>query len=289
MLSTWQTDITQVFHGLSHDFYPRVGASLLVILLVWFARRVALGIWIKGQSDPKKIFRVRKSTYHLTLLVSAITLFHFLIESLQSFFTFLSLVAAALVITLKEPFQNLAGWVFILWRKPFVIGDRIEMGGRQGDVIDIFFFRTLLLELEKGAQGGQSTGGILQLPNGKVFSEPLINYSQGFHYLWHETCLHLSLDSDWEKAKTQSQKIALTACQEFLPHAEKELRKATEKQLIQYKSLKPICFIKIGPQSLELTLRYLSPPRGRRMLESQISEAILKAFAQEPHIRFEKI
>ncbi|HAW79639.1 MAG TPA: mechanosensitive ion channel protein MscS, partial [Balneola sp.] len=60
---------------------------------------------------------------------------------------YFGLLSAGLAIALKDPVTDLAAWMFIIWRKPFDVGDRIELGKSKGDVIDIRPFKFTILEI----------------------------------------------------------------------------------------------------------------------------------------------
>src|SRR5437667_7313058 len=61
--------------------------------------------------------------------------------------TILGFISAGLAIALKDPVSNLAGWAFILWRRPFEVGDRVQIGPHAGDVIDLGLFQFTLNEI----------------------------------------------------------------------------------------------------------------------------------------------
>ena len=99
---------------------------------------------------------------------------------------YLGLVSAGLAIALQDPLVNLAGWIFISVRKPFVVGDRIEIGGHRGDVIDLRLFQFSLIEIGNWVDADQSTGRIIHIPNGWVFKQTTANYTAGFKFIWDE-------------------------------------------------------------------------------------------------------
>ena len=74
--------------------------------------------------------------------------------------TFLGLLSAGVAIALKDPLVNLAGWGFIVWRKPFGIGDRIQLGDSRGDVIDQRIFMFTLMEIGNWVDAERSTGRV---------------------------------------------------------------------------------------------------------------------------------
>ncbi|MBZ0199912.1 MAG: mechanosensitive ion channel family protein [Ignavibacteriaceae bacterium] len=75
---------------------------------------------------------------------------------------------------------------FILERKPFTVGDRIQTGDVAGDVIDLRIFRFTRMEISNWVDAEQRTGRTIHVPNGKVFTEWQANYSTGFQYIWNE-------------------------------------------------------------------------------------------------------
>lgn len=111
------------------------------------------------------------------------------------------MLSAGIAIALKDPITDLAGWVFILWWKPFEVGDRIQLEDNAGDVIVIRIFQFTIIEIGNWVDADQSMGSILHIPNSKVFLEVLANYSIGFNYIWHEIGVLVTFESDWQKAK----------------------------------------------------------------------------------------
>src|SRR3989441_12617332 len=112
-----------------------------------------------------------------------------------------ALPISGLAIALKDPVTNLAGWIFIVWRRPFEVSDRVEIGGHKGDVIDIRLLQFTLNEIGNWVNADQSSGRIIHIPNGKVFTEPVANYDKGFKYIWNEVPVLVTFESDWRQAK----------------------------------------------------------------------------------------
>ncbi len=111
----------------------------------------------------------------------------------------MGLFTAGLAIALKDPLTNLAGWLFIVFRKPFIVGDRIQIGPHAGDVVDIRPFQFTILEIRNWVDADQSTGRMIHLPNAKVFVEAQANYSLGFNYIWNEIVVRLTATGKKQK------------------------------------------------------------------------------------------
>jgi small-conductance mechanosensitive channel len=203
---------------------------------------------------------------------------------IQALVTFFGLLSAGLAIALKDPVLNLAGWVFIVWRRPFEVGDRIEIAGNKGDVIDIRLQQFTLNEIGNWVAADQSSGRIIHVPNGSVFTAPVANYDRGFRYIWNELAVLVTFESDWPLAKEILTRIAFKHAEHLTAQAEQDLLSASRQYLINYTKLTPIVYTKVVDSGVQLTIRYLIEPRKRRGTEHAIWEDILTEFESTPDV-----
>jgi len=203
---------------------------------------------------------------------------------MASLTTFLGLASAGVAIAMHDTIANLAGWFFIISRRPFKVGDRIQIGEIAGDVIDIRIFQFSVVEIGNWVDADQSTGRIVHVPNNKVLREPLANYQIGFEYIWHEIPVLITFESDWIKAKKLLEKIASENAEHLSAGAQEQIRRAAKRYLIFYGALTPIVYTTVKDSGVLLTVRYLVNPRQRRTTQQQIWEAILNAFEKEDNI-----
>jgi len=195
-------------------------------------------------------------------------------------------LSAGIAIALKDVVANFAGWLFIISRRPFSVGDRIQIGNYAGDVIDTRVFQFTLLEIGNWVNADQSTGRIVHIPNGMVLSEVLANYSKGFQYIWNEIPVLITFESNWKKAKKILQKIADKDAEQLSKAAEKRVKEASKKFMILYSKLTPIVYTSVQDSGVLLTIRYLCEPQRRRDSEQVIWEDILKEFTRNNDIDF---
>jgi small-conductance mechanosensitive channel len=208
------------------------------------------------------------------------------LPAFKQFGAFLGLFSAGLAIALKDPLTNFAGWIFLLFRKPFVVGDRVQIGEHAGDVVDIRIFQFTLLEIGNWVDADQSTGRIIHIPNGKVFIVPQANYTSGFDYIWNEIPVRITFESDNKKAKSILLEIINNYAEPLSADAESEILEASKTYLIYYKNLTPIVYTTVKDFGVMLTIRYLCNPRKRRSSEHEIWEEIITRFKQQPDIHF---
>jgi small-conductance mechanosensitive channel len=197
----------------------------------------------------------------------------------QDIATFLGLLSAGLAIALGDLVTNVVAWVFILWRRPFEVGDRIQIGAHAGDVIDQRIFQFTLMEIGNWVEADQSTGRIVHIPNGKVFKEVLANYTL-LEYIWNEIPVAVTFESNWQKAKAILQAIADEHTDNLSQSAKQNFERAARKFMIVQPKLTPIVYTSVKDHGVLLTIRYLCQPRRRRGSSHAIWEAILQAFNQ---------
>jgi len=266
------------------DLQLKLIQSLLLILAAVLLRPLLMAIVGRRTEDPAVLYRWRKVAEYGALIIVVVGLSSIWLASAASLLTYLGLLSAGLAIALQDPITNLVGWLFIIWRRPFEVGDRIQVGERAGDVIDIRFFQFTLVEIGNWVEADQSTGRLLHVPNRKVFSESVANYNKGFPYIWHEIAVLITFESNWRKAKEHLKAIVDAHPAPSKEEIEKAMQKAARRHLIVYENVTPIVYTRVVDSGVRLTLRYLTPPRRRRSGEEAIWEAILDAFAREEDI-----
>jgi small-conductance mechanosensitive channel len=264
----------------------RILGTAVVIALFTAIRYVALRIVYKSVEDTKALYQWRKTLTYATVLLASLVVGRIWFQGFQSLSTFLGLLSAGLAIALKDPIVNFAGWLFILWRKPFDVGDRVQLGPYQGDVIDIRIFQFTLMEIGNWVAADQSTGRVIHVPNGRIFLEAQANYSKGFEYIWNEIPILVTFESNWRKAKDILEEIATKDAEPLSTAAEENVRLAARKFMIFYTHLSPRVYTRIADSGVLLTLRYLCEPRKRRSSEEKISEDILSRFADCDDVDF---
>jgi small-conductance mechanosensitive channel len=264
----------------SRGFY-----TLLAIVVFWLLRRLLLAILLRGR-EVQVQYRIRKTVTYIIYPLAFLVIGRIWFAGFQALSTYLGLLSAGLAIAMQTPLVNLAGWAFILWRKPFKVGDRIQLGSDRGDVIDQRIFMFSLMEIGNWVDADQSTGRVIHVPNGKIFTEVLANYSQGFQYIWNEIPVLLTFESDWRKAKQLLNEVANRHGTHLSDSAARKLREAAKKYMIFYSKLTPVVYTTVKDCGVMLTIRYLCDPRQRRGTEQAIWEDILDVFAAHDDIDF---
>ena len=272
--------------GLSPDTLAHILDTILVIITYLLLRKLLKGKLFRRIIDPSRRYIISKTITYVLGLFAVLIIAKIWLKADISLATYLGILSAGLAIALQDVIANLAGWLFLIIRQPFRVGDRVQVGDQAGDVIDIRLFMFSMLEIGNWVDADQSTGRIIHVPNGRVFKESVTNYTQGFEFIWNEIPVTVTFESDWKKAEEILNEIAKENAEELDETMAMQVRAVAHKYQLQFRHLTPIVWVKVIDIGVTLTIRYLCAPRRRRTSESQIWKAILEAFAEAPSVDF---
>ncbi|MEW5820526.1 MAG: mechanosensitive ion channel family protein [Cyanobacteriota bacterium] len=272
--------------GLSHELQWKIIISVGIFVFSWLLQYLVSVFLANKLEDPKIRYRWKKTGSYTIYALGIFIIIGIWFDGIKDLATFVGLVSAGMAVAMKEPLENLAGWGFILWRKPFEVGDRIQLGDYKGDVIDQRLFMFTLMEVGNWVQEEQSTGRIINIPNGLIFTQVLANYNKGFNFLWNEIPVLVTFESDWEKALEILDEIANKHTVHLTKQAEQNIKKAAENFMIFYSYLTPKVYLSVVDSGVLLTIRYLCEIKRRRGSAEEIWKDILKEFAKHDNIDF---
>lgn len=258
--------------------------TLGAIAIIFIARALVLRVIDANVEDHEAQYRGRKIVNYTATAIFIVTIAFIWIDAFQNLPTYLGLVSAGIAIALADVLKNMVGWMYILSRRPFQVGDRVEVTQLKGDVVDIRLFRFSLMEVQNWVEAEQSTGRLVHVPNGVVFNQPVANYTEGFAYVWEEVPVLITFESDWKLAE----QLILDALEEQAPDVERtagpRIRETARRYSIRIGALTPTVYIAVKDSGVQLTARFLVETRTRRGREDRVWRAILEKFAEAPTV-----
>lgn len=263
----------------------RTVSTLIVIFVVLVLRYVGAMLVSRRVTDTELQFRAKKTLTYVATVVVVVALVFIWLPFVDDLATFLGLLSAGIAIALADVFLNLAGWAYVVFRRPFRVGDRVQIGRDAGDVVDIRAFRFTILEIGNWVDADQSTGRIIHVPNGRLFREPIANYTEGFHYIWHEIPLLVTFESDWHAAEALLREaLGEVAIPEDVARRTTEQVSPSRDYRITYTELRPNVYVSTRDSGVLLTGRILVEARRRRAVEDAVWRHILDAISQDESV-----
>ncbi len=243
------------------------------------ARAVIMAVVRRRVEAQTSRYYWQKATQYLFTGFAVLIVLSLWFQGMGSLATYLGLVSAGLAVALKDPLSNMAGWVYVVWQRPFVVGDRVEIDGVIGDVVDQRLFAFRMLEVGGWVHGEQSTGRLVHVPNQRVFAHDLKNYTQDFDFIWDEIAVVFTFESDWRLAKEEVDALLHGRADVIVPAAQAQLDRVRSRSLIRYRNFSPIVYTSVVDHGVQLTMRYLCPTRRRRLEREQLWEGVLDLVA----------
>ncbi|MFY1594804.1 mechanosensitive ion channel domain-containing protein [Micromonospora sp. WMMD737] len=252
---------------------------LAIVLAAVFGRVATLRI-----ADTTNRYYLRKAVHYLTVVALLFALALLWRPFAGRVGVVFGLLAAGLALAMQEVIGAFAGWVSILTGRQFRVGDRIQMCGVRGDVLDITPLRTRILESgsssdpESWIRGRQYTGRVVSLSNRFVFSTPVYNSSTVLDHLWEELTLPVPYEADWHLAERILCEEAESASSTV------EARRAIDQMRHRYPvaeaEVDPRVFVRATPNWVELSARFVVPVRAARQVKDQVTRRVLDRFAE---------
>jgi small-conductance mechanosensitive channel len=267
-----------------------LSVALVVFLVVLhYLMRGLTRLVMRGHRNDHVRFWSRQAINLLLAIIALLGLLSIWFEDPTRLTTALGLLTAGLAVALQRVVTALAGYFVILRGNTFAVGDRIVMGGVRGDVISLGFMQTTIMEMGEPppvqsakpavwVHSRQFTGRIVRVTNDKIFSEAVYNYTRDFPYIWGEMRIPVPYRADRRRAE----EIILAATRHHALASESisddQLRHMEERYGLRIDDLEPRVYYRLTSNWVELTVRFLVPDHGIRIVEDAISREILSGF-----------
>lgn len=262
----------------------RLVYSLLALVVVFALARLGRRLVQHYVENPERRYRLSKYIGRFAGVAAVLLIVTIWSPGLQNIITILTVIGAGLAIVMREMLLSFVGWMYIAFRTPFGQGDRIEMDGVHGDVVDIRLLHTTLMEIGGWVDADQSTGRLVHVPNNAVFQGAIYNYTRGFSFIWNELSLTVTYRSDWRAAREIMTDLAQQNAEDVEQKAARELRRLSREYLVHYNILTPFVYVQPTEKGVQLTLRFLCEARKRRGSVHSLTLRILEAFTEHGDI-----
>lgn len=261
--------------GMEGPYANLIIDTLLIIIFVKIVQKVSYFFFSKIFKKNKTRFNFRKKVSFVCNIFLVFIIIIIWEDFLLKFITLFSFVTAAIAYSLRDTIINFFADIYIRLAKPFQVEDRIMICNHIGDVVNISNLSFEVLEVNNDTF--QSTGSIVHIPNSKVISEPLINYVKVFKYVWNETEVKISIDSDIKKVKGILYSIVNNNdIIKSIPGKMVNELNNNSSYRIYYNKLEPIIYTNIKDKYVSMNIRYLVHPKKKRNVINEINNQLLK-------------
>lgn len=260
-------------------FDPVVGkiASIIIgVAIIWIIIKMMQRNLVIKIKDNSNRYNAQKFSniigYVLTILLISIIFS----DKLGGLTVALGVAGAGIAFALQEVIISVAGWIAIMFGGFYKPGDRIQLGGTKGDVMDVGVLRTTIMETGQWVDGDLYSGRIIFVANSFVFKEPVFNYSGDFPFLWDEIKIPIQYGSNYDMAKEILEQVGREVAGDLSDRSSEKWKTLQSQYRLENAQTEPMVSLIANDNWVEFTLRYIVNYRKRRMTKSELFTQILK-------------
>jgi len=262
-----------VEHPTSTNIIKYLAWILLVFFLITWVRKLLK----KTLPDEGSIkYKTQKGIEVIGYIFVVLITITYFTGTIKDFGLAIGLLTAGITITLQELILSVAGSFYIFFVKVYKPGDRIEINGIKGDVIDIDSVYTTMMEIGEWVSSDNYSGRIVKLSNAFVFKGPVYNYSNDFPFVWDEFNLPIRYGSDIELAKSIVIEVAQEILSEYVRNSINQWKAIVTKYYIEDAQVDPSLAITLTDNWVQFNLRYIVNYKKRRYTKNLLNQEILK-------------
>jgi small-conductance mechanosensitive channel len=249
--------------------------SFLLNLLGWLLRRGLSHRVGRLRLEPDDRLRWLVAGRNAVILLVGLGLVVVWAQQIHEVLLSVVALAAAVVIATKELILCLSGATYQTFSRSFQVGDRIEVAGWRGDVIDQGPFATTLLEVGPGQSVNQASGRTVVIPNSLFLTHAIVNESFSDQYVLHPFSVPLRRTEDWRRAEQQILAAATEVCGPWIAQAKSFLGAKLDRFSLTPVSAEPRVQLRLtSPDTIELLVRVPCPARQK----GKVEQAILRKY-----------
>ena len=286
-----------LYYFLSSEFFPTetryisllrqlaIGA-ILVVLVLAISKSIRV-YWINQVENRPARYNLTRVLNFVVVIAILIVVLSLLSANWYTALASLGLLSLILGFALQTPITSLIGWIYLLTRQPYRVGDRIQIDEAKGDVIDVSYLDTTLWEFGGPYLSTQHPSGrIIKFPNSLVLSRTIYNYSWPlFPYVWNEIKFQVAYNSDLEFINQTLQHVVEEELGERminLVQVYRELLKQTPVDELEIQE-RPVVHFRASENTwLEAIVRYLVHPKEAGRVKTRLTRKLLEKLNAEP-------
>ena len=199
----------------------------------------------------------------------------------------LGVISVILGFALQAPITSFIGWIYILAKVPYQVGDRIQINMDTGDVISVNYLDTTLWEVGgRHLSTDHPSGRIIKFPNSSVLTTPVHNYSWSlFPYIWNDIKFQVAYQSDLnfvEKVLRETAEEEVGSIMQERIGMYRELLAETPVDQLEVNERPVVIFRTDQSTWVNAIVRYLVEPRLAGPVKTRLTRKMLERLNAEP-------
>ncbi|WP_411963594.1 mechanosensitive ion channel family protein [Haloferax sp. YSMS24] len=258
-------------------------SALAVVLVTYGIYRLVMSVFVARITDRRRAHDIRNVLRLTVGLIALVGVLGAFTDQWLGVLVSFGVIGFAITFALQQPILSLIGWVYVVIKRPYAIGDRVTIANVSGDVAEVDFLVTTLWETGGNLSTNQPTGRTVTVPNSLVLSSEVVNHGALFDRIWTEVPVQVAYETDIQFVRDL-----------MVDTAEAELGDETRAAIQRYRHRldespleldvpeSPTVNVSQSESWVVLTLRVLVPPRGAQSARNRLYERIFERLADHP-------
>jgi small-conductance mechanosensitive channel len=286
-LTNWKDSVRTQYRADLRSLAVRLGFLVLVLAIVLGAAELWRRAVYRYVTDPRRRYQYLLLRRFAIWFVSAVIIAFAFASSLGSIVTFAGLITAGVAVAMQGVIVAIVGYFFLIGKFGIRVGDRVQIGGVTGEVIDVGLVRFHLMELGAGGTDGP-TGRVVAFSNSIVFqvAAGLFKQIHGINFVWHEIALSLSAQADYVDVRKRLQAAVERALADYREEIERQTQEIARTVIsTPVGSLQPKVQLRFMPTGIEAIIRYPVDLKNAAEIDERVGHEVLQALGQDPKVQ----
>ena len=263
-----------------------VRGTVFIVIVLAIAK--ALSVYGIGRiADASTRFTLRRIEHLVVGILIALIAVSVFFANWYTALISVGVISVIVGLSVQTPMQSFIGWIYILVRRPYRVGDRIKIGDATGDVIDVSYIDTTLWEFGGSfLSTDHPSGRVIKFPNAKVLNSMVYNYSWPlFPYIWNEIKFQIAYQSDLQFVAQTMERIVEEEIGEEMEERVGVYRELLGKTPVNELEVRahPRVFFRVDEVTwIDAIVRYVVPPREAGSVKTRLIPKLLAALNAEP-------
>lgn len=285
-IANWQAGVRSRSRSELRGLAIRLGILAIALALVYALAEVWRRTIFRYVRDPRRRYQFLLLRKIVLWFVIAIVIAFAFASQLGSVATFAGLITAGVAVALQNVILSVAGYFFLIGRFGIRVGDRVQIAGVTGEVVDVGLVRLHLMEL---AGGGESpTGRVVAFSNSIVFQPTAGLFKQipGTSFVWHEVTVTLAPQSDYHAVEQRLMSVVEAVFKDYQDEMEKQrahLERVSSSGSVN--SLKPITRLRFTGTGLDVAIKFPVSLQNATEIDDRVTRELLEAINREPSLK----
>lgn len=254
----------------------KIGFLFIGVTIIWLIIKAIQKKLVLKIKDNDNRYRTKKFSSFIGYFLTIVLLTVVFSDKLGGLTVALGVAGAGIAFALQEVIASVAGWMAIMFGGFYKTGDRVQVGGIKGDVMDIGVLRTTIMETGQWVDGDLYNGRIVLIANSFVFKEPVFNYSGDFPFLWDEIKVPVQYGSDYDLAREILESVGKEVAGDLTAQSHEKWKSLQDKYRLEDAQTEPMVSLICNDNWVEFTLRYVVSYKKRRATKTELFTKILK-------------